>query len=77
MPIPWADIIKLIIQIGLPATQWIIAKAREGGIPTDADWKQLNEMAANSPRKMALEVIEDLGLSLDDPKVISVLTKVG
>jgi hypothetical protein len=75
--IPWSDVTKLIIQLGLPAALWLIAKWRKGGEATEADLKELEEMAANTPGKIVRELITELGLSLDDPKVVSVLQKAG
>jgi len=75
--IPWGDVAKLIMQIGLPAALWLIAKWRKGGEATEEDLKELEAMAAYTPRKLALEVIEGLGVPLDDPKAVSVLAKIG
>lgn len=69
-PITWSVIAGLIIKVGVPATEYIIAKWRSGAEVTDADWAELKIMGQETPESLLDQVVTASGLAKDDPRVI-------
>lgn len=68
-----AEIVSLIVQVGWPAAQMLIAKAQQGGVVSAADWASLQDMINQSATdRMKLRIVA-AGIPLDDPKAIALL----
>jgi hypothetical protein len=73
----WITVMNLVEKVGLPIALWIIRKAQSGGTVQPGELEELEAMSKTKPEDLALNIIEGLGMSLDDPKVVSVLAKIG
>lgn len=68
---PLSALIPLIIQYGLPFAQMIWQKVTAGGNVTQADFDELNALAAQTPQTHLQNVAKSLGLPMTDPRIVA------
>jgi len=73
----WEEVARLISTVGLPIALWIMRKIESGGTVQPGEIDELEAMSKIKPEDLALKIVEGLGMSMDDPKVVSVLAKIG
>lgn len=66
---PWAALLPLIAQVGLPLAEKIWQKAMSGKEVTQSDWDELHAIEKQTPMGHLQQIAARLGLSMDDPKV--------
>jgi hypothetical protein len=76
-PLSWLTVISLVEKVGLPVALWMIRKYQAGNAVQPEEIDELEAMAKTTPEDLAKKIITALGVSLDDPKAISILEKVG
>lgn len=73
---PWAAIIPLITQLGVPAVQFIISKIEAGSNATSADLQTLVALASQTAKDRMLSVLTQQGIdpASDKGKALLALT---
>ena len=70
---PWAALIPIIAQYGLPLAELLIKKVSTGQNATPQDFVDLNALAGNTPQSHLAAVAQHLGLPMTDPKITALL----
>lgn len=68
---PWAALIPLIAQVGLPLAQQIWAMAQSGANATQSDWDKLTAIEQQTPQSHFAAIVARLGLNPNDPAVLA------
>jgi len=69
----WVTVANLIITIGLPAVERLIANITNKTPVTLAEIQQLRELAGRTSQDRMKAMIVSAGMTLDDPKVQALL----
>ena len=69
----WATIAQLIISIGLPAVEKLIANFENKTPVTLAEIQQLQALASRTSQDRMKAVLVAAGFTLDDPKALALL----
>jgi hypothetical protein len=72
----WAMIAQLIVQVGWPMAQTIIAKIESGAAVTGADLAELLGMAKQSATDRMSAQLTAAGIALTDPHAVALLALV-
>jgi hypothetical protein len=68
---PWAIIIPLLVQYGIPFVQDLIKRATSGKDATPEDFVALAKLASDTPQNHLDNVQASLGLPKDDPRIVA------
>lgn len=71
--IDWATIASLIVQIGLPAVERLIANIENKAPVTLAEFQAIRDLASRQAQDRMKAMIVAAGLTLDDPRAQALL----
>jgi hypothetical protein len=73
MTLAAADIVSLIIQVGLPLAIKLIDKVFSGKDFTQADWEALKADAAQTAKDRMIAQLTAAGIALDSPTAVALI----
>lgn len=74
---PWATLIPLILQYGLPLAEHLFQKWNSTEPVTQADIDALKALAAQTPQTQMRDALARAGVALDSPQAKQLLALVG
>lgn len=67
-----AALLPLIIQYGLPFAETVWRKAQSSKEVTQADWDELNQLAAQTPQTHLAGIAARAGVPMTDPRIVAI-----